>query len=130
MKKAKMIRCVEPTEHQIQTAIVEWANTFYLICPFKVSHHLIAIPNGGYRNKSEAIRLKKEGVKSGVSDLFLAYPSRGFHGLWIEVKKISGKLSNDQKNWLDMVNACNYKGVVIYGVSQGIHAIKDYLGMK
>ena len=32
---------------------------------------MFAIPNGGYRDVREATRLKKQGVKSGVSDMFL-----------------------------------------------------------
>src|SRR2546421_316035 len=108
-----MIRRVEPTEHQIQCAIVEWANKVPLLMNWTIGDFLIAIPNGGKRtqikNKNgkyfslEGLRLKKEGVKAGVSDLFLTYsfvrPSEyndfpvETYGLWIEIKKKGGKMS-------------------------------------
>lgn len=126
------MRKIEPTEHQIQCAIVEWAN-HKIIPPYtdgKIGHLLIAIPNGGYRNKIEAARLKKEGVKAGVSDLFFAFPAFKFHGLWIEIKTKKGKLSKEQKNWIELMSFMNYKAVVVYSVDEGIQAIKDYLGLK
>jgi hypothetical protein len=46
-----------------------------------------AIPNGGDREASVAGRLKAEGVKAGVWDVFLPYPCGKWHGLYIEFKK-------------------------------------------
>jgi VRR-NUC domain-containing protein len=100
---------------------------------------LISIPNGGYRHKSEAVRLKKEGLKKGVCDLFLAIPSYDGiktemnirRGLWIEVKSKKGKLSNYQKEWIKLMRQyCGYSVSVVRSVDEGIQAIKDYLGMR
>ena len=53
---------------------------------------LFAVPNGGYRSKTTAIELKKEGVESGVSDILFLVASRGFGYLCIEMKY--GKINN------------------------------------
>jgi hypothetical protein len=100
---------------------------------------LLAIPNGGKRSITEAKRLKKEGVKSGVSDLFLAYPKyRGGYfielydecGLWIEVKTKKGQLSKFQNSWIEKMIDVGYKAIVVRSVEEGIQSIKDYLGIK
>ncbi len=133
------MRKIEPTEHQIQCAIVEWSNNFGLMGN-KVGDYLLAIPNGGNRSITEAVRLKKEGVKKGVSDLLLAYPVYRISkygeeeidagGLWLEVKSKKGKLSKSQEDWIVLMIAQGYEARVVYSVDEGIQAIKDYLGMR
>lgn len=136
-----MIRKIEPSEHQIQCAIVEWANKTKM--PYgeniRIGDFLLAIPNGGNRSITEAVRLKKEGVKKGVSDMFLAIPRAipydpfdffTISGLWIEVKTNKGKISNEQKEWVNLMNKTGYLAIVVRTIDEGIKAIKDYLGMR
>lgn len=136
-KTTKMLRRINPTESQIQCAIVEWANKSVSPYGGMIGNRLLAIPNGGFRNKFEAKRLKKEGVKAGISDMFLAYPTIMIAnnkeiyicGLWLEVKSKKGKVSEVQNNWfMEIVN--HYSFSVVRSVDEGIQAIKDYLGMK
>ena len=84
-------------EHEIQKAICEYLD-IRKICYW-------AVPNGGKRSKSEAGRLKAEGVKSGVPDLCLIYDGM-YYGL--EVKKPAtstpkGYLSKNQKILADKI---------------------------
>ena len=61
---------------------------------------IFAIPNGGKRHIATASRMKLEGVKPGVPDLFFPVARKGYHGLFIEMKRIKGgSLSKDQKQW-------------------------------
>lgn len=94
-------------ESQIQQAIIRYAglrSITYLSKKFRLIDLLIAIPNGGKRNAIEAARLKKEGVKAGVSDLLLTT----LPALWIEVKrpagvnKKCGQLTTAQREWFDL----------------------------
>jgi len=39
---------------------------------------IFAIPNGGKRNRIEAAKLKRQGVKPGVPDIFLPAPRDGY----------------------------------------------------
>lgn len=144
----KNLRRINPTEHQIQSGIVEWANTIRYGGAFgmQLGNFLIAIPNGGKRKITEAIRFKKEGVKKGVSDLFLAIPIvislvdmktfssvEGFSkvsGLWLEVKTKNGKVTEEQSQWGDNMMLMGYRFEIVRSIDEGIQAIKDYLGMS
>lgn len=78
-----------------------------------------AIPNGGARGndvKTATIRggqLKAEGVKAGVLDTFLPVARKGFHGLYIEMKK-PGKLANTSKE---------QDSFAAFAMKQGYHVV-------
>ena len=91
-------------------------------------------PNGGYRNKIEAANLKRQGVKSGVPDLFLPIPRRNkdglYHGLYIEMKWGKNKCTPNQNKWILRLSKLGYKVKVCYSSIEAIDTIKEYLGMK
>lgn len=92
---------------------------------------IFAIPNGGLRNKSTAAKLKLEGVKKGVPDLFLAVPNKYFHGLFIEMKRIKGGvLSKEQKIWKELLTAEGYCWFVAKGFQEGKAIIEEYLKLS
>jgi hypothetical protein len=66
---------------------------------------LFAVPNGGSRNILEAVNLKKQGVRAGVSDLVLLYPCTDYHFLCIEFKAKKGTQSNEQKEFQKSVES-------------------------
>lgn len=108
-------------ESQIQKAIFDWAK-------FKPDlKWLFHIPNGGSRNMLEAVHLKQQGVKKGVSDMFLPIARHGFHGLFIELKAGKNKPRKEQLEFIDYVTGQGYKAVVCYGLEETIKAIDDYL---
>lgn len=112
-------------ESQEQQALVRWAQ--YHPIP---KNYLSANPNGGYRNPREAARLKLEGVRPGVSDLFLAYPTEQFHGLWIEMKRPKGhtsRLTSPQAAWLDRMKGVGYDTHVAYGWEDARYYLETYL---
>lgn len=72
------------SEDTEQINVISWASWQMQKYPeLKWLHH---IPNGGSRNRAEAVKLKQMGVKSGVSDLCLPYPKGIYCGLYIEMK--------------------------------------------
>lgn len=76
---------------------MRWAALQQSVWPeLKWLHH---IPNGGHRSKVQGARLKAMGVKPGVFDLFLPVPRCGKHGLYIEMKSSSGRLSKEQNEF-------------------------------
>ena len=115
-------------EAQDQCALIKWAQHVKI-----VRDYLIAIPNGGSRNVIEAANLKRQGVRKGVSDLFLAYPCNGFHGLWIELKREKGSnhakgvVKKEQKLWLENMLAVGYEAKICYGWLSAKHEILNYL---
>lgn len=89
---------------------------------------LFAIPNGGLRNKTTAARLKREGVKSGVADLFLAIPYGGYHGAFIEMKRAKGgQQSREQKIFQEAVEEQGYLYILAHGSGEAITKIEEYL---
>lgn len=88
-------------------------------------------PNGGSRNKAEASKLKAMGVKSGVPDLMLPIKRGGYSGLFIELKKIKGgKVSEEQREWLDHLRSQGFGAIVCYGWLEAKQTLIDYLNWK
>ena len=128
------------TEHQEQCAVIDWAELMSNRYPeLKL---LFAIPNGGNRHVVTAVRLKAEGVKSGVPDLFLPCPQmvkiggtsvqlQGMNGLWIEMKKRKGSTTSKvQKWWHEKLREQGYRVEVCKGAEAAIEVLSDYLGIK
>ena len=75
-------------------------------------HRIFSIPNGGTRNRSEALRLKNEGVSAGVPDLFV--PSLR---LFIEMKAVDGGVvSLVQAGWIEYLRSVGYAAEVCNGL--------------
>lgn len=92
--------------------------------------YLFAIPNGGMRHPIEAHNLKLQGVKAGIPDLMLAYPSNNYHGLFIELKRNSprkGLISAEQAIWLHRLQNAGYLATVAYGWEDAWKIITNYL---
>ena len=88
---------------------------------------LTHIPNGGSRNKIEAAKLKKIGVRAGFPDLFLPYANKKYHGLFIELKYGKNKASEKQKAWIDELNNQGYYAKVCVGFEEAKNTILEYI---
>lgn len=114
-----------PTEAEEQVKLFQWAKMSEGIRP--QLKNLYAVPNGGRRDRIEAAHLKQQGVKPGVPDICLAYPSGVYHGLYIELKVGKNKTSAFQDEWLRNLKAAGYMAVVCYGFEQAKETIERYL---
>ncbi len=131
-------------EHQIQVGLFQWINLQMNVYP--ALKNAFAIPNGGSRNELEGGNLKEEGVRPGVLDVCLAYPSNGFHGLFIEHKSKKGKLSKNtivksktgrykyiregQETWFKRLSDAGYCCKVSRSINESVDIIKAYLEIK
>lgn len=132
-------------EHDIQAAIVAWFDMRFA----GKNYNLIASANGGRRDAVTGARLKATGVRRGVPDLFLAVPmpiiycggiegvddskwicGSGYHGLWIEVKTPTGRVTPEQQAFMTRQSELGYRCVVVRSVDEGIKTIESYLGIK
>jgi hypothetical protein len=75
------------TEHAEQVALFAWASLPHIAAQYPELEHMFAIPNGGLRDPITASNLKAEGVRDGVSDVFLPVARHGCHGLFLEMKR-------------------------------------------
>lgn len=119
---------IYPTEEQEQTVVMHWAEMMAGRWP--ELGLLFHIPNGGKRSKTEAARFCAAGVRSGVPDLFLPCSRGGYHGLWIEMKAIGGRVSREQEQWRKDLLEQGYMCAVCYGADAAIATIEKYMRLK
>jgi hypothetical protein len=83
-----------PSEHVIQCRLMRTLD--YALKP---ELDVRALPNGGLRKMSVAIKLKAEGVKRGTPDIMVLL-HKGRTG-WLELKTEIGSLQQEQKDFRD-----------------------------
>lgn len=88
---------------------------------------MFAIPNGGKRDPREAARMQGQGVKSGVPDICLPVPRRGFGALYIEMKAGKNKPTADQNKWLEQLEKAGNMTACCWGWDQAKTLIMKYL---
>jgi len=112
-------------EHKHQCALFEWARLNQGLWPELRWMH--TVPNGGARHPAVAAKMKKEGQKSGVVDIFLDVPRAGFHGLRIELKYGKGTPTDNQERWIEHYRRSGYYADVFWSWEDAAAAIKKYL---
>jgi hypothetical protein len=91
-----------------------------------------AIPNGGYRTPTEAKRLQASGVTPGIPDIQSVFAAKGYHGLFIEMKKphIQGQskavTTPLQKEKILLFREQGYMVEVCYGFEEAYKCLLDY----
>lgn len=116
------------TEAQEQRTLFQWAALASGKHPELVL--MFAVPNGGTRDVIEAKHLKDQGVKAGVPDIFFPCARGQYHGMFIEMKSGTGRVSEFQKNWIDALNEAGYHAVVCYGFEEAKSEIEAYLNLE
>ncbi|OUP00301.1 hypothetical protein B5F37_11700 [Drancourtella sp. An210] len=113
------------SEDEEQQKVIQWAQLMSNAYPdLQMLYH---VPNGGSRNRVEAAKLKRMGVRSGVPDLVLPVPRDGYAGLYIEMKVGNNRPSTKQKEWLEKLARQGYKSVVCYGGNEAIEVLQSYV---
>lgn len=118
-------RAGAPSEHEYQSNVVEWSALQAPTCP--ELELLYAVPNGAYKSKVAAAKFKREGLKSGVPDLVLPVARKGYHGLYIEMKGPTGRISKTQKWWIARLSEQGYLTSVCWTDTEAIGVLKEYL---
>lgn len=112
------------SEHAQQAALFCWA------AQYPELKWMFAIPNGGTRDRITAGKLKAEGVKAGVADIFLPVGRCDCYGLWIEMKNDKGKPSDKQIDFRKAMIGNHYGHVVCYSWQEASNIIIDYMGWE
>jgi len=89
-----------------------------------------AIPNGGARNIIVATKLKAEGVKKGVADLFIMVGNSKHYGLFIEVKVGKNKQQDSQIEFESLAKKQGYAYNLIYSLDELIEYLDIYLQIR
>ncbi len=137
------------SEHDEQKALFQWADSMVASGRIPELANLFSIPNGAWtRNVAMAVKLKEEGLRNGVPDIFLAVPvlkrisswkklhkkieaevNLFYNGLFIEMKFGTNQLTSAQKDWAVRLVFNNYEHCVCYSWVEAVRCIIDYLGL-
>ncbi len=116
---------IKTSEFAIQKSFFEWLKHYP-----HIDEVTISIPNGGIRTAKEAIFLKMAGLKVGAPDVFIFYPSNGYHGLAIEFKSEHGNITVPQKQFLNTLAMKGYNCAVCYSLEDAIIRVEEHLKCK
>ena len=127
-------------EHLEQVALFEWAAWVKEPLRTILDDLLYAYPAGGKRPQKidkkgrtyspTAARMKAEGAKDGIPDIFLAVAMNGSHGLYIEMKYGKNKPTPLQKKRMKALEEQGYDVVVCWGWIEAAKKIMKYLGLS
>ena len=108
-------------EHTEQSKLVGMIRAFH---PGVV---VAAIPNGGGRTPQERVSLHAEGVLAGMPDLCVLKPSKGFCGLFLEMKTRDGIESAAQRDVARRLNREGCLCLVARSSEDAFKIVTDYL---
>ena len=116
------------SEDTEQINVIAWARWNERLHPeLRMLYH---IPNGGSRNKAEAVKLKQMGVLAGVPDLHLPVPKGIYNGLYIEMKYADGRIEKAQREFLKAAAGHGYYCAVCYGTEEAINILHEYISLQ
>lgn len=76
------------------------------------------------------MKFKRCGVKRGVPDICIPIPIEPYHGLYIELKRVSKSvISPEQKYWNEKLNKNGYLTKFAYGFEEAKSIVESYLNM-
>jgi hypothetical protein len=94
------------SEDALQQKCVFWFRNTYP----ELKGLLFSVPNGGLRNKREAVKLNMTGLTKGVSDLLFMYDASTY---CIELKTETGTQKPDQKVWESVVTNQGFPYLIV-----------------
>ena len=122
------MRYAKRSEDTEQINVVSWAG--WNMNRYPELKWLFHVPNGGSRNKQEAVKFKQMGVKAGVSDLCLPYPKGSYCGLFVEMKFGNNRQQDTQKEFLADMAAAGHFVATCYSAEEAIKVIEEYLNLS
>ena len=127
-----MTKLIIPPERDEQRALVQWLSYHPILKDFFHKTN-----NEGKRTPLQGHQLKTMGLRPGVSDLFIYYPSksRTYAGLWLEVKRNKKYSKSErtsptwiaQEKFIETVKSVGFAAFFCYGWVDGTQAIEQYL---
>ena len=114
-------------EDREQQMLIKWTQQPSIRRAYPKLKLMYHIPNERHCDAREGQRLKLMGVKSGVPDLHLPTATSKHHSLFIELKAIGGKPSDNQLWWQAELNKQGNLSVICYGWRQAADVIIKYL---
>lgn len=127
---AKAKRIITP-EKNIQASFIAWRNIHKR--QFPILNAIFAVPNGLWaQNGSVAAAQVLQGLTAGIPDIIVLAPSadRKFHALCIEFKTEVGKVSEEQKFFLEFFAKVGIRCEVSRSAYEASVIVNEHLGIK
>lgn len=113
------------SEHQEQCAIFKWAG--FNCGRYPALKYMFGTLNGVRLPIVLAAKAKRSGNKRGVPDIILPYNNGKYAGLYIELKIPGGRVSKEQKDYINFLKKQGYYADVRVGSVEAIDLITDYM---
>lgn len=102
-------------EDKLQAEIIVWFTNNYCLKNHNPRAVIFSVPNGGNRNKIEAMTLKATGLLAGVSDLIILLPEKI---LFVELKTDKGIQSAAQKDFETRITNLGYNYYLVRSLEE------------
>lgn len=103
------------SEDKIQQEIVTWYTNNFCLKHHNPRSIIFSIPNGGFRNKIEAMKLKATGLLAGASDLVIIHYGKIY---FIELKDEKGTQQPNQKEFQSRVSDHGFNYFIFRNLSE------------
>lgn len=125
-----------PLEAEEQAEVFRYLRSFGCVTPAgarNLSDFAFAVPNGSVlagdagQRARQMRSMKAQGLKPAVSDIVIALPRQGFHGMFLEMKRVKySRVDDAQIAWRDLMLAVGYFAVICRGFDEAKQAIDGY----
>lgn len=112
-------------EYESQVLVIAWARQNQVKYP--QLRLLFAVPNASRSPVQFRVKLKRQGLVSGIPDMIMSCPSGPYHSLMIELKAPQGRLSPEQKAIHPILQEYGNCVRVCYSAQEAIQTLVDYL---
>lgn len=110
--REKAMRHVRSLEHKMQVSLFRSIRIHTGQYPQLAYCH--AIPNGPRLARGTAKKMKAEGLRAGVPDVMLPWPSGIYNGLYLELKIQPNRPGPKQLDFIQYLNLAGYYATVVY----------------
>lgn len=116
------------SEDTEQANVISWARLSRGAHPeLWLFHHT---PNEGRRSQATGRKLKQIGMLAGVPDLHLPVPKGIYHSLYIEMKYDDGRISSEQKKFINRAAEYDNYCCVCYTAEEAIKTLREYIELE
>jgi hypothetical protein len=119
----RVSRRLKPDESSIQSSYIVWLNLQYP----HIADVTASFPNGGKRTPRYGAKLRREGLKKGIPDVGIFYPTMDYPGMFIEFKKEDGVVKDEQIAMMKRLSDVGYFCVVCRSLEDAMLATRGYL---
>ena len=119
---------MDRNEEREQARLVKWTHKREVRAVLPALAFLHHSPNGGQRTARAGAQMVALGTKRGWPDLVLPLPPP-LHGLAIEMKSTTGRVSEEQTGWLEHLAECGWSCHVCRSAEDARLVILSFFGI-